>query len=130
MDNLLDTQLLSDVRESLAVHKQTPRAMWRSAVLIALSSLMMGFSLASLNSCLVLGGNNSSGACYHGDDDSSTHCPKGSMYTDIDLNTCKLIMNISIDFLIHCPGALDLVSLFIVIVPMVCIVECFLLLFN
>ena len=65
-----------------------PSAMWVAAFLIGMSSFMFGFSLASLNSCLVLGDSNSAGACYSGDD---TSCPKGTIYDDLNLNTCKYI---------------------------------------
>ena len=68
-----------------------PQSMWISALLVGLSSFMFGYALASLNSCLVLGDGNSASACYNGDDNNSPHCPKGTLYDDLDLSTCKFI---------------------------------------
>lgn len=66
-----------------------PLGMWRSAILVSLSSLLFGYALASLNSCLVTGDGNSAKACYNGDDDSSPSCPPGSIYDDMNLSLCE-----------------------------------------
>lgn len=64
-----------------------PGSMWRAAILISLSSLLFGYALASLNSCLVVGDGNSEIACFNGDDDASPNCPPGSIYDDMKLTT-------------------------------------------
>jgi len=66
---------------------KVPVALWVSAGLIALSSLMTGYSFSSLNSCLVFGNKNSADACYYKDDDGG--CPPGTIYDDLDLSNCK-----------------------------------------
>ena len=63
-----------------------PVSMWIASCLIGMSSFLFGFSLASLNSCLVFGDSNSASACYN-DNDSS--CPIGTIYDDMDLSTCN-----------------------------------------
>ena len=66
---------------------KVPTTMWIAAGLITLSSLMVGYSFASLNSCLVFGEKNSADACYNKDDDGG--CPPGTIYDDLDLSNCK-----------------------------------------
>ena len=76
-------------RYKLVESKSIPTSMWIATCLVALSSFMFGFALASLNSCLVLGDGNDAKACYDGTDDKTPHCPVGTLYNDMDLNACK-----------------------------------------
>jgi hypothetical protein len=66
---------------------KVPNALWASAALIALSSLMTGYAFSSLNSCLVFGNKNSADACFYKDDDGG--CPPGTIYDDLDLSNRK-----------------------------------------
>ena len=63
--------------------------MWIAVVLVGLSNVMCGYGMVALNCCLVLGSNNNPSACYHNDDDGSPSCPKGSIFTDLDITLCK-----------------------------------------
>ena len=63
-----------------------PTKMWTAAMLICLSSFMFGYSLSSLNSCLVLGSGDSASKCFSGDDDGSPSCPPGTIYNDLNLS--------------------------------------------
>ena len=73
----------------LLPNSDIPRQMWFVAFLICMSGVSYGYALVSLNTCLVLGSRNSMSACYNGDDDSSPGCPKGSIFDDLDLDSCK-----------------------------------------
>lgn len=66
--------------------EKIPTSMWTSALLIAMQSFLFGYVFSSLNPCLVTGDSNSGSDCFHGTDSS---CPKGSIYNDINLSTCK-----------------------------------------
>jgi len=83
--------MVSKDKQSAETESTISNSMWISSFLIGLSSFLFGYALASLNSCLVLGDGNSASACYNGDDNNSPNCPKGTLYDDLDLSTCKFI---------------------------------------
>lgn len=84
-----DNISLISARDQAGEPAKVPNALWISAGLIALSSLMTGYSFSSLNSCLVFGNKNSADACFDHDDDGG--CPPGTIYDDLNLTNCKLL---------------------------------------
>ena len=74
---------------SNVIKKQIASSLWFSSSVICLSSFMFGYTLAALNSCLVMGAAGSESACYNGDDNNSNPCPPGTIYDDLKLSTGK-----------------------------------------
>ena len=70
-----------------------PNSMWFVACLIILPSFSFGYVFSCLNSCLVVGSNNSGGDCYNGSDSS---CPAGTIYNDINLTTSKYMLYLAV----------------------------------
>ena len=64
-------------------------SMWEASLIIAMSSFAFGYIYSCLNSCLVTGDNNSSSDCFNNKDSS---CPKGTIYKDINLSLCNIIL--------------------------------------
>lgn len=75
--------------DKVGVHKHVPTRLRSFATLVSVPSFLMGYVLASLNSCFVYGSSGSARACYNGDDDGSPNCPPGTIFDTFDMTLCE-----------------------------------------
>lgn len=59
--------------------------MWRRALSVTISSFLFGYTFACLNPCFDIGNATDGKDCYNG----TGNCPKGSIYTDLNLTTLE-----------------------------------------